>query len=245
MSSVPQRVYWFRRLMLLVVVVALAYVASRMLPGSDPAGAASQDPRATADTTSPVSAPGGEREHPRAGGLGAGHRHRAGDRQQPTGPRAVEKRSGKPTTPPPAVPDGECAPSDIALTPSVADTYRAGDSPDIRLLLQTTGRPACVFQPTPANLVVEVTDADGPVWTTDDCHAAIAPSTLVVRAAQQTVYHVAWSGLRSNRWCGNGARLAPAGAYQVLAAVLGGEPSQSQFSLAEPPPRHRHHHHQQ
>ncbi len=232
MSRVPQRVYWFRRLLVLVVVIAGAFVASRLLPGSSPTNTAAQTPEATVDAAPPVSTPGAPRQH---------HQRRAGAHHG-TGDGDGRKRSAtRPSPPPPAEPDGACAPSDITLVPSVADTYRVGDSPDIRLLLQTTGRPACTFQPSRSNLVVEVTDDNGAIWTTDDCHAAIAPSTLVVRAAEQTVYHVPWSGLRSNRWCGDGARRAVAGTYQVLAAVLGGEPSQSQFSLAEPRPRHRHH----
>ena len=233
MSRVPQRVYWFRRLLVLVVVIAGAFVASRLLPGSSPTNTAAQTPEATVDAAPPVSTPGAPRQH---------HQRRAGAHHGTGGMSDGRKRNAtRPSPPPPAEPDGACAPSDITLVPSVADTYRVGDSPDIRLLLQTTGRPACTFQPSRSNLVVEVTDDNGAIWTTDDCHAAIAPSTLVVRAAEQTVYHVPWSGLRSNRWCGDGARRAVAGTYQVLAAVLGGEPSQSQFSLAEPRPKHRHH----
>jgi len=233
MSRVPQRVYWFRRLLVLVVVIVGVFVASRLLPGSSPTNTAAQTPEATVDAAPPAPTPGAPRPHQqRRAGAHHGTRHEDG--------RKRNARHQSP--PPPAEPDGECAPSDITIAPSVADTYRVGDSPDIRLLLQTTGRPACTFQPSRSNLVVEVTDDNGVIWTTDHCHAAIALSTLVIRAAEQTVYHVPWSGLRSNRWCGDGARRAVAGTYQVLAAVLGGEPSQSQFSLAEPRPKHHHRH---
>lgn len=135
------------------------------------------------------------------------------------------------------LPDGVCAPRQIQLTPVVAEGLRVGQDIAIQLGLRTTGRAACSLALTPDNLVVDVITSKGdPVWASDDCSTAIAPTTLVVRAATATIVQVTWDGTRSDAHCSPSTVRSAAGDYVVRTAIIGGEPAQSSFTLDAPLP---------
>jgi hypothetical protein len=139
---------------------------------------------------------------------------------------------------PEAIPQGECGPGQIQLTPVVADGIRVGQDVAIQIALGVTGTRACTFALTHDDLVVDINTSKGdPVWTTDDCDAAITPTSLVLRAEQPAIVQVTWDGTRSNAHCSPSTVRSPAGDYQVRTAIIGGEPAKTSFTLAEPLPQ--------
>jgi hypothetical protein len=133
---------------------------------------------------------------------------------------------------------GACRPGQIQLTPVVADGIRVGQEIAIQIALRVTGIRECTFDVTPDDLVVDITTSKGdPVWTTDDCAEAITPIGLALRADKPAIVQVTWNGTRSDARCSPSTVRSAAGDYEVLTAIIGGEPAQASFTLAQPLPR--------
>jgi hypothetical protein len=187
------------------------------------------------DPASPISAPStpGHAGAPQAGQTpppGEQRHHGKGNADPGDGHQTAQTRDLP-------LPDGVCEPRQIQLTPVVADGLRVGQDITIQIGLRTTGRAACSLALTPDNLVVDVITSKGdPVWTSDDCSTAIAPTTLVVRAASATIVQVTWDGTRSDAHCSPTTVRSAAGDYVVRTAIIGGEPAQSSFTLDAPLP---------
>jgi hypothetical protein len=211
----PARVYWFRRLLLLVTALALVFAIGRLLDGSG--GASPGDTAAvTADTQSPTPTPGLAGPMPLPTATGKDGRPRA------TGTSVV-----------PAVPSGPCAADEITVTPSAPNAEAGGR---VDLVLELTGiKPACTFSVTSRTIVAKVTSGQDRIWSTQDCPGAVRTSSVVVRSAVPTKVVVAWSGRRSDDECSRSTAWALPGYYHVTAAVIGSEPGDAQFRLGLPP----------
>jgi hypothetical protein len=213
--------------MVLAILALVVFAVARVVGSGD-------------GSASPVSAPStpGQLRAPQAGQTshpGAQHDHGKGNADPGDGQQTSAKSSSQTRDLP--LPDGACEPHQIQLTPVVADGLRVGQDIAIQIGLRTTGRAACSLSLTPDNLVVEVTTSQGDaVWTSDDCSAAISPTTLVVRAAVATIVQVTWDGKRSDAHCSPSTVTSAAGDYVVRTAIIGGEPAQSSFTLDAPLP---------
>jgi len=230
-GPLPPRVYWFRRLLLLVVVLALVFWLSRSIGGRDQPATASTSPRTApnAGAAAPAEigrltdpAIGPAQRHPRRSAT----KHQPGKRDESTKPKHRPKAE-----PVLADPDGPCRPAEVRLEPQITDGYQAGDAVEIRLQLRTTGRPACTLELGPDNLLVKVTSGTDQWWTSAQCPGALFPSQLVVRAEQSVTYRVVWSGARSSTRCRPGTAETTPGTYVAAAAVIGGEPAEARFAL--------------
>jgi hypothetical protein len=226
-ARLPARIYWFRRFMVLAILALLIFTVARVVGSRD-------------GSASPVSAPStlGQQRALHAGPTsqpGAQHDHGKGSADPGDGQQTSAKTSTQTGDLP--LPDGVCEPRQIQLTPVVADGLRVGQDIAIQIGLRTTGRAACSLSLTSDTMVVEVTTPQGdPVWTSDDCSTAIAPTTLVVRAAVATIVQVTWDGKRSDAHCSPSTVTSAAGDYMVRTAIIGGEPSESSFTLDAPLP---------
>jgi hypothetical protein len=135
------------------------------------------------------------------------------------------------------MPEGDCRADQIRVTPVVADGIRVGQAVAIQIGLRTTGDTACRFRLTPDNMVVDIATSQGdPVWTTDECSASITPTRLVLDTDRPAIVQVTWDGTRSDVHCSPSTVRSAAGDYEVRAAVIGGEPAASPFTLDEPLP---------
>jgi hypothetical protein len=234
-GPLPPRVYWVRRLLLLIVVLALLFWLSRLVGGDDDSAAASTSPTPPSAAVGGVTHPSPKpRAHREANGRQPGE-HRP--QHAPQG-RGSDDRPSEDKTPL-AEPDGPCEPADVALRPMVSAHYVAGDAVEIRLAMRTTGRSACTFSLGPDNLLVKITSGEDDIWTSAQCPQAVLPSEQVVRFAEPLTYRIAWSGTRSAPRCPLGTAPAEPGTYVVTAAVIGGEPAHSRFTLDPQPPTDR------
>lgn len=216
-GRLPARVYWFRRSLVLLTVLALVFAIGRLLNGGSSPAHTAVEAAATPSST-PSASP--------AAGL-------AGPMPlRPVGTGAVQpSATGSPVVL--AAPSGPCAVDEITVTPSVPSADAGGK---VSLVLELTGiRPACTFSVTSKTVVAKVTSGKDRIWSTQDCPHAISASTVVVRSAAPTKVVVPWSGRRSDDDCSRSTSWALPGYYHLTAAAIGSEPATAQFRLGVPP----------
>jgi hypothetical protein len=219
-GRLPARVYWFRRMMVLVTALALVFAIGRLLDGS-------------------ASGPGGDTAT--VAGATASTSPSATTSQGPTGPFPFQPSatgtSSQPTsTGAPVVlaePTGPCAADEITVTPTVPSPV-AGDR--VKLVLELTGiRPACTFAASSRTIVAKVTSGKDRIWSSQDCPSSVRTSSVVVRSAAPAKVAVSWSGRRSDDECSRSTPWALPGYYHLTAAVIGSTPGDEQFRLTSPP----------
>jgi hypothetical protein len=222
-GPLPARVYWVRRLMVLVTAALLVFAIAHLLgKGSDASSSGDGDAaRLSADSPS-SSAP-------------------ADDVTLSLTPSADPTRKSRPgkgrTTseaPVLAEPEGTCLGSDIAVTPKITNAV-AGRDVMIVLQLRTMSSPACTWRVSPDALTVSITSGKDAIWDSRSCHRAVPRRDVVVRQDVTTNVGIIWKqAKRSDSDCSPRADWAMPGWYHVTAAALGGEPSDLQFKLTTP-----------
>lgn len=220
-GRLPQRVYWFRRALVLVTALALVFGVARLLGSGG--GSAETDGTATITAAHPKPP-----QTPSSTGF-------VGPVGVPTtGPTATRRHTETPTPSPTplATPTGPCVPADLTVTPLIS-TAAAGRPIMIGLRLTGT-QPACTFTVSPKTVVLKVTSGHDRIWSSQDCRKAIPTRTVAVRSAVATTVPVTWSGRRSDTGCTRTTAWAEPGYYHALAAALGSEPSDVQFRLTLP-----------
>jgi hypothetical protein len=219
-------VYWTRRLLVLVVALALVFGVARLLGGGGPGGDAPSarpvgaDQTTAAASTSPTPTATGT---PTAGSGSPA----ASPSGTPTG------RTGS-ATPAPATPSGACENSDIIALPSVASPAYAGGTVIVSVTLTTRTAPACTWDVSADALVIKVTSGDERFWSTQDCIDAVPDQSVVVRKDLPTTIALKWHGMRSDKDCTTSTSWAEPGYYHVIAAAFGAEPTDTQFRLLKP-----------
>ncbi len=219
-GPLPARVYWTRRLLLVVVAFALVFGLARLLgsggsggPSARPVGAtpSSTDARATTPAATPQATP-------------------------TAGPGKVGKKA-KATPTPLASPSGTCSDSDVVATPSVKGTAYAGQSVVFTMTLATRVSEACTWDVSSQTLAVKVTSGTDRIWSTQECSGAVPKQSVVVRRDHPTTVAVGWNGQRSDTDCSRSTAWAEPGYYHVVAASFGADPIDVQFELKSPVPR--------
>lgn len=215
-GPLPARVYWTRRVMVIGTALLLVFGIGRVLVGGSDGSSTEGTPtavQAAADPTSDLSALPMDTE------------------TRKTKPKEKKTRTTK--APVLASPEGPCADTDIAVTPSVRRSV-AGESVFFVLELRTVSAAACTWRVDPDSLTVKVTSGDDDIWSSRECPRSIPTRNVVVRNAVSTKVGVRWSGRRSDRDCTRLTEWALPGWYHVDAAALAGEPSDVQFRLEAP-----------
>jgi hypothetical protein len=123
----------------------------------------------------------------------------------------------------------------VQVTPSVDGPAYAGHRVMLTLNLTTLQSPACTWEVSPSTVVLKLTSGQDRIWSTQDCRSAMPHEAVVVRKDQITKVHVLWSGQRSDAECSPSTDWAMPGSYHAVAAALGSDPLDVQFSLGYPP----------
>lgn len=223
-GPLPARVYWRRRLLVLLVALGLVVGTARLLTlGSD--GSSQAEEQASQVAAEPT--PSATTDEPRRGP--------ASTRSRPARPGKDRRSRDRDRGPVLAEPDGVCADRDIAVTPSVRNAV-AGGPVTFTLELRTITTPACTWQASPTTLTMKLTSGSDEIWTSRECPRAVPKRDLVVRNNVSTEIEVTWSGRRSDEECSKLTEWAMPGWYFVNAAALAGEPSDLHFELLRPEP---------
>lgn len=213
-GRLPQRVYWIRRSVVLLVAALLVLAIGKVLGGSG------SDPTADqASTTASSASPSASAGATRAIG--------------PVAPRSTVAGGVKAASKAPLLaPTGDCAADEVSVVPSVPKA-EAGNPIVVHLTLEGT-QPACTFAVSPDSLVVKITSGSDKIWSSQDCPHAIAKGSVVVRSGLPADVPITWSGRRSDDECSNAAGWAMPGFYHVYAAALGSTPADLQFEVTFP-----------
>lgn len=205
-GPLPRRVYWVRRLLVLVLVPALlvgSVVGIAHLLGSrtgtDAAvrvGSGAARDTGTAEPT-PTS---------------------AGAKPSPT----LSATSGPTTKSPRGLPqpDGPCRPDDVLVTPRLPDPH-AGAPVSVVLLLTTLESDACTFDVDSQSVFLTVSAEDGPMWSSQQCPTAIPTTTVVPRRERAARVLVTWHGRESDPTCSEYSPWVLAGEYVASAVARG------------------------
>ncbi len=213
-GPLPARVYWTRRLLVVGLAFLLVFGLARLLGGGSDGESAPDDTAAQVaarpTTTGATSAPTPTKTRK---------------------PRTTKK--AKPTKAPLAQPDGPCDPAEVTVEPQIT---RATAGRPIRIPFKLrTAVPACTFTFSNNTVAVKILSGQDRIWTSQECRSLPTEEDLVVRADRPERVVLRWSGRRSNEGCELlSAGWALKGYYHVIAATLGGEPTDRQFRMVNP-----------
>ena len=230
-GPLPARVYWRRRLTLLVILVLVIAVFWWLLSalgrspsaGSDPASTSSASTRDTVRTSGPRLNRGQWLEFPAA-------TPSTSEEGSSSDPPADDKKKEEPEPEPLAEPTGDCAPTEVGMSIDVSDTS-VGEATTATLVLTSRATPACTLAITPASLVLRITSGDVVVWSSDDCPDMLPARQVVVRADPATEYRFEWDGKGSVEGCSPAGPSASPGGYWVEAALVGAESHRGYFDV--------------
>jgi hypothetical protein len=209
-GHLPASVYWFRRGLVLAVLVVLIVLISNLFGGGgDAQNAAASDPEPNPTTAPPASAP---TSTPTGAGTTA-------TTKTPTPTPKPTK-----TTPPTDLP---CKSSDVTVTALPANRkIVSGSMLNFVVQLVPTGD-GCKAAVGADKLTVTVMSGKDLIWSTTQCEKAIQNATLVVAKGKQAAVTVPWDGHRSRPGCLPGQPVAKPGTY-VVKAEYNGRPSGAQ-----------------
>lgn len=127
---------------------------------------------------------------------------------------------------------GPCTPADITIEPTVTSVHGGGP---IRLTFAVkTASGACVWQMSSESMVVKIVSGKDRIWSSQECPAAITSQEVIARANKPSEVTVVWNGRRSEPECPDGTAWARIGTFHVMAAAIGGQPTDVQFDLVGP-----------
>jgi hypothetical protein len=205
-GHLPASVYWFRRGLVLAVVVVLIFLVSRLFSGSgDAQNTAATDPQPNPSGAPPASAPSTSPSTTRS--------------TTPT-TTPTNTPSPKPTkTTPPA--DLACKGSDVRID-ALPGNRKIVSGSMLNFVIQLSPADAgCKATISSDKLTVTVTSGKDLIWSTSQCSKVIQTATLVVAKGKQAAVTVPWNGHRSGPGCLPGQPVAKPGTYVVKAEYDG------------------------
>lgn len=207
-GHLPASVYWFRRGLVLAVVVVLVFLVSRLFSGGgDAQNTAATDPQPNPSGAPPASAP-----------------------STSASTTATRTPTPKPTrTTPPA--DLACKGSDIRID-ALPGNRKIVSGSMLNFVVQLTPvDDECKATISNDKLAVTVTSGKDLIWSTSQCSKVIQTATLVVAKGKQAAVTVPWNGHRSGPGCLPGQPVAKPGTYVVKAEYDGHLSSAQAFQV--------------
>jgi hypothetical protein len=212
-GPLPARVYWLRRGIVLAVALLLVLVVAKLLSGGSDG---SEDGNA-----------GGSMQL-----SGAGASTSSADPTGDAGATDAASESAQGKRAPLAEPSGPCDPEDVTVT--AVGGQRPNDGKVEIVLAIGTSEDACTFSVSNDSIVVKIESGGHNYWSSQHCRV-IPDQDVVARSAKPAKVQIVWDGHRYDDDCTSSIAWAMPGSYHVVAASLGGEPSDVQFELTRPP----------
>lgn len=212
-GDLPASVYWRRRLVVLVVLLALlggaGWLVAILARGAD-AGA---DDRA-ASTSGRVPIPGLERVVPSLAGV------RTPDHGSASPAPDERPTLEVPATPATPTPGSRCTDEAIELVVQAPGEVPAGSKPTLEVVVRNVGTVPCVRRVDQELLEILLLGSDGArVWGSNDCFPEQSDRAVTLRPRSSVTLSLVWGGLTSAPGCTGERVVPPAGDY-VLRARL-------------------------
>jgi len=113
----------------------------------------------------------------------------------------------------------------------VVDSAPEGDGTTVGLRMSTEDGTSCTLGISPSLLETRITSGDVIVWQSGSCPDALPAKNVVVRPKPALVYSYGWDGQINPDSCSDTNRVAAPGWYWAEAALIGGEPTKTQFQV--------------
>ncbi len=215
-GSHPPRVYWRRRLALLIALLALiGLTAWELRPGADRKSAAA------APST----------HLPRQSSSGAA----LATATHQTSASAVSRHPStvKTTGASPSATVAGCAPAALKVAAVVDRTsYRVGQQPMVLLQVTNSGTVPCVQDLADSQIELRVYNGESRVWGSHDCTIQPGTANRTLAVGQPVRVSIVWSGLSSQPKCAGTRQRVGAGTYTLYALLSGHEGTAVQFSVS-------------
>ncbi len=200
---------------MLAIVALLVWLAARWIGGGDPSAGPQRDDATAASAVEDEATPTDSRDH------------KSPDRMRNDRVRTVAETFDRPHE--------NCDLTRVLVTPTVADPAYAGEPTSVTLRISTSSSTACSLALDAEHLLLSITSDDDTVWDSTHCEDAIPTREIALQPRWSTLVDVTWSGQYSGRRCPSNGTAAKPGTYTVEAAVLEGEPTETDFELVERP----------
>ncbi|MEU4190654.1 hypothetical protein AB0E69_02055 [Kribbella sp. NPDC026611] len=200
-GHLPASVYWFRRGLVLAVVLLLVFLLSRLFgSGADAKNTAASNSGPNPSSSAPIAT--------------------GTPTTTPTATVTTKKSTETPTkSAPPA--DRKCDGSDLQVVALPGNRkIVSGSVLNFVVQLSPTGD-GCKATVDADRLTVSITSGTDLIWTTTHCTKAIQTATIVVAKGKQAAVTVPWNGHRSGPGCLPGQPVAKPGTYVVKANYAG------------------------
>ncbi|GAA0951365.1 hypothetical protein GCM10009554_52670 [Kribbella koreensis] len=206
-GHLPASVYWFRRALVLAVLVALLFVLVRVLGGGDdPKNSAATDPGQN-PTSAPTVVP----------------------TQTPSSKTSESKKATETSTKTPK--DVTCIGRDVRIEVVPATrTLTSGNSMNLVIQLSAV-REECRIAVDPTVLSLTITSGKDQIWTTEHCEKVVPRAILILAKGKQSTVTIPWDGRRSRPGCLPGQLQAKPGTYVAKAVYDGNASALQAFTI--------------
>ncbi|GAA3556914.1 hypothetical protein [Kribbella ginsengisoli] len=206
-GHLPASVYWFRRALVLAVLVALLFVLVRVLGGGDdPKNSAATDPGQN-PTSAPTVVP----------------------TQTPSSKTSESKKATETSTKTPK--DVTCTGRDVRIEVVPATrTLTSGNSMNLVIQLSAV-REECRVAVDPTVLSLTITSGKDQIWTTEHCEKVVPRAILILAKGKQSTVTIPWDGRRSRPGCLPGQLQAKPGTYVAKAVYDGNASALQAFTI--------------
>ena len=187
-------VYWFRRVVVILVLIALLLGVRWLLTGrggDSPAASPTGPTGPTVTASTPAPSASTTSAKPSASATSAS--------PKPSGTGVVA-----------------CTKSQIAVTASTdAASYPVGSTPRLRMKIENTSDKACTRDIGAAQNELLITSGSVRVWSSDDCNPGGTAQVVTMNPGQSYSVSVTWLGRLSKKGCPADQPLAAKGTYTL------------------------------
>jgi hypothetical protein len=212
-GQLPARIYWFRRGLLLAVVLIVFSLVVWIIPngGGDAAVAAgAPSPSTSPAVGSPSPSPSGS---PAAS------------------PAAAPAASPDSSTSPAASGPVACESSALKVALSLpGNQVKEGAGATFGVSVRNVGTSSCILTVTAPQSAVRISTGGVAVWSSAHC-AAPGAQTFTIAAGARQDFAVSWPGESSAQGCPSGQSKAKPGTYQARAEIAGASSSLMRFQV--------------
>jgi hypothetical protein len=224
----PSSVYWRRRLVVLVSVLALFGLIAltvRVLLAHDPGKPAAAGTGRAAGASTSGSAPAASRSPSSPAGTAASS---STSRSAP----ARSTSSSPSTSASTAAPPPPCTAAFLRLAAASDRTrYTTGDKPVLSILVTNRGDGPCVQNLADSQIELRVYNGQSRVWGSHDCTVQPGTDERTLKKGSTVRVSVVWSGLSSQPHCAGTRQRVGAGTYTLYASLSGRGGVAAQFAI--------------
>ena len=228
-APLPRRVYWVRRLVLLLVVAVVLGTGYGLVAALADAWRERGGPTLVTTTGAEASLTPTPQPSP-ASSPTASPSSDATDGRRPR-QRVTEE--------PLPEPEGVCPEADVVVEPRVTEAH-VGEPIRIVLEISTEATPACTWEVSPDSVFLKVVrggDSGEVVWSSQHCPAAMPTAQVVARQKQAAEVVVSWGGRISDPECSTLSGWVLPGRYEAVTVARGAvTPLEEEFRLRKAVP---------